>query len=83
MAQFNFPIIYGIERLRLEFCKINFKTKPRDTPNTPVFKEYIDIIDEDSEIKSYSIDDYKLCPKMLLFVLILTEMLDYVIIKYF
>ena len=58
MAQFNFPIIYGIERLRLEFYKIYFKTKPRDAPNTPVFKEYIDIIDEDSEIKSYSIDDY-------------------------
>lgn len=75
MPEFNFPIIYGIERLRLEFYKTYINLKSRDDFN--IFKEYIDIIDEDNEIKKYSINNYELCPKIFLFVLILTELLDY------
>ena len=56
MPEFNYPIIYGIERLRLEFYKTYINLKSRNDFN--IFKEYIDIIDEDNEIKKYSIKLY-------------------------
>ena len=45
--------------------------------NFSYFEEYINKLTEDADISKYSNDDYIFCPKLYLFVLILTEMISY------
>ena len=74
---FNFPLIYGIERLRQfvyrDYVILNLKSNEK----IKSFKEYINIMDKDKDITSYSLDNYDFCPKIYLFILIITEMLSY------
>ena len=71
--EFNFPVIYGIERLRLKFYETYLILKKNNYYK--LFKDYVDIIDKDEDIRKYSPDDYGFCPKMYLFILTITEMI--------
>ena len=73
--EFNFPIIYGIERLRLQFYRTYIILKKNKNFN--IFEDYVKILDKDEEIIKFSQNDFTFCPKIYLFILIITEMLSY------
>lgn len=73
--EFNFPVIYGIERLRLKFYETYIILKKNKHYN--LFEDYVKIINKDEDIIKYSPDDYGFCPKMYLFILTITEMIPY------
>ena len=74
---FNFPLIYGIERLRQFVYRDYVILNLYSNEKIKSFKEYINIMDKDKDITSYSLDNYDFCPKIYLFILIITEMLSY------
>ncbi len=74
---FNFPLIYGIERLRQFVYRDYVILNLYSNETIKCFKEYINIMDKDKDITNYSLDNYDFCPKIYLFILIITEMLSY------
>ena len=72
--EYNFPNIFAIEKVRrLIYKRIIYDKK---NANFSYFEEYINKLNEDADISKYSNEDYAFCPKLYLFVLILTEMLS-------
>ena len=70
-TKLNFPLVTGIERLRLKYYRDLIIEKNIST-NCHKLKSYIEMIEKDKDIFNYSLDDYKFNPKIYLLILILT-----------
>ena len=68
----NFPLITGIERLRLKYYRDLIIQKNIST-NCYELKSYIEVIEKDKDIFNDSLDDYKFNPKIYLLILMLTK----------
>jgi hypothetical protein len=70
-TKLNFPLVTGIERLRLKYYRDLIIEKNIST-NCHKLKSYIEMIEKDKDIFNYSLDDYKFNSKIYLLILILT-----------
>ena len=70
--RFNFPLVSGIERLRIEYYKKLILEKDI-SEYCPLIDSYIDVLDKDKDIIEFSLDETKFCPKTYLLMIILNN----------